>query len=116
LGYAAENEANFIGFLACIHNKDLFYQYAGYAFALRYCLQEMSRRDIDCYKNTVKSIHPGILKNFQETSEFWKAYNNPLEPLIKNFYNNFLKANNQEKGIESYSYFLALLVDYLHNK
>lgn len=116
LGYAAENEANFIGFLACIHNKDLFYQYAGYTFALRYCLQEMSRRDIDCYKNTVKSIHPGILKKFQETSEFWNDYNNPLEPLIKRFYNNFLKANNQEKGIKSYSYVVALLVNYLHTK
>jgi len=114
LGYAAENEANFIGFLACIYNEDLYYQYAGYAFALRYCLQELRQRDIDYYKNTVGSIHPGILRNFQETSEFWKAYNNPLEPLIKRFYSNFLKANNQEKGIESYSYVVALLVDYLH--
>ena len=42
LGYAAENEANFIGFLACIYNKDLYYQYTGYSFALRYCLQEFT--------------------------------------------------------------------------
>ena len=113
LGYAAENEANFIGFLACIHNNDLYYKYAGYAFALRYCLIELSRRDIDCYNNTVGLIHPGILKKFKETSEFWKAYNNPLEPLIKRVYSSFLIANNQEKGIESYNYYVALLVGYL---
>ena len=32
LGYAAENEANFIGFLACIYNKDLYYQYTRESF------------------------------------------------------------------------------------
>jgi hypothetical protein len=114
LGYAAENEANFIGFLACIHNKDLYYQYAGYAFALRYCLFELQQRDKEQYDEVLNSINPGILINYQETSDFWKSYNNPLEPLIKRFYSNFLKANNQEKGIESYSYVVALLVDYLN--
>jgi hypothetical protein len=113
LGYAAENEANFIGFLACIYNKDLYYQYTGYSFALRYCLQELSRRDINYYKNTLRLINPGILKNFKENSMFWKSYNNPIEPVIKGLYNNFLKANNQEKGIESYSYVVAMLVNYL---
>jgi hypothetical protein len=116
LGYAAENEANFIGFLACIHNKDLYYKYTGYSFALRYCLQELSRRDIDYYKNIVSSINPGILINFQETTKFWKSYNNPLEPVIKDVYNNFLKANNQEKGIESYGYVVAMIVNYLQIK
>lgn len=115
LGYAAENEANFIGFLACIHTDNPYYTYAGYAFALRYCLQELQRRDSKSYTKVLNKLHPGILKDFQESSEFWKAYNTPLEPLFKSLYNNFLKANNQEKGIESYSYVVALLVDYLQN-
>jgi len=36
-----------------------------------------------------------------------------LEPIFKVFYSHFLKANNQTKGIESYNYVVALLVDYL---
>ena len=79
-------------------------------------LQELSRRDIDYYKNIVGSINPGILINFQETTKFWKSYNNPLEPVIKGVYNNFLKANNQEKGIESYGYVVAMIVNYLQIK
>ena len=114
LGYAAENEANFIGFLACIHTDNPYFNYAGYAFALRYCLQELRRRDNEAYTELLNALHPGILKDFRESSKFWKAYNNPLEPLIKRIYSHFLKANNQEKGIESYSYVVALLVDYLH--
>ena len=114
LGYAAENEANFIGFLACIHTDNPYFNYAGYAFALRYCLQELRRRDNEAYTELLNALHPGILKDFRESSKFWKAYNNPLEPLIKRIYSRFLKANNQEKGIESYSYVVALLVDYFH--
>ena len=115
LGYAAENEANFIGFLACIHNEDLYFNYAGYKFALRYCLRELSKRDFDANESTLCTINPGVLEDYQEAFEFWSAYNNPLEPLFKAFYSHFLKANNQAKGIESYSYVVALLVDYLED-
>ena len=113
LGYAAENEANFIGFLASIHSKDLYFKYSGNKFALRYCLRELSKRDSDANASTLCTINPGVLEDFQETFEFWSAYNNPLEPLFKAFYNHFLKVNNQDKGLESYSYVVALLVDYL---
>ena len=115
LGYAAENEANFIGFLASIHNKDLYFNYAGYKFALGYCLRELSKRNPDVYASTLCAINPGILEDYQEAFEFWSTYNNPLEPIFKGFYSRFLKANNQAKGIESYSYVVALLVDYLED-
>ena len=36
IGYAAENEANFIATLAALHNEDPYIQYTGYVFALRY--------------------------------------------------------------------------------
>jgi len=115
LGYAAENEANFIGFLASTHNQDPYFNYAGYKFALRYCLRELSKRDIDAYESTLCTINSGVLEDFQEEFEFWSAHHNPLEPIFKGFYSHFLKANNQAKGIESYSYVVALLVDYLQD-
>ncbi|HLV63061.1 DUF3810 family protein, partial [Galbibacter sp.] len=34
------------------------------------------------------------------------------EPYFKKTFNSFLKANNQKKGIKSYSYVVALLVNY----
>jgi hypothetical protein len=116
LGYAAENETNFIGCLAAIHNDDIYYQYSGYIFALRHCLNELFRRDKFQYEELLNSINKGILANYQETYDFWMAYQNPLEPLFKNVFDSFLKANNQEKGIESYSYTVALLVNFFKDK
>ncbi len=116
LGYAAENEANFIGFLAATHHDDPYFKYCGYSFGLRFCLNEIYRRDECLYEDLVADINKGILKDFKEGRDFWQAHENPLEPLFKVFYGNFLKANNQSKGIESYSYVVALLVNYLEIK
>jgi hypothetical protein len=116
LGFAAENEANFIGSLAAIHNKDIYFQYSGYTFALRYCLAELFKRDPEIYERILPIINKGIIKNYQEVQAFWMAYENPLEPLFEKTFDSFLKANNQSAGMKSYSYVVALLVNYYEDK
>ena len=113
LGYAKENEANFIGGLAAINHQDIYFNYSGYTFLLKHCLIELYKRDHDLYLEISKTVNKGILKNYQEVQLFWDSYQNPAEPLFKTFYSRFLKANNQEKGMESYSYVVALIVNYL---
>ena len=115
LGYAAENEANFIGCLAAINHDNKYFNYSGYTFGLRHCLNEIYRRDEALYEQLVATVNPGILKNYKEVRDFWEAHQNPLEPFFKKFWNGFLKANNQDKGMESYSYVVALLVNYFEN-
>ena len=115
IGYAAENESNFIGGLAAINNEDIYFKYSGYIFALRHCLNELFRRDEGCYEELVETVNKGILKNYQESYDFWMSYQNPLEPLFKSIFNSLLKANNQEKGIESYNYAVALFVNYFND-
>ena len=116
LGYAAENETSFIGYLATINNPDIYFRYSGYVSVLRQCLNEVYRRDKVSYEILKVKINKGILLNYQESYEFSKAYENPLEPVFELFYGNFLKANNQDKGMESYSYVVALLVNYYKDK
>jgi hypothetical protein len=112
LGYAAENEANFIGAMAAIHHDDIYFKYSGYTFALRHCLFEIYKRDPERYELLVSKVNKGVLKNYKDVQAFWNSYQNPAEPLFKFTYNNFLKANNQANGMDSYSYVVALLVNY----
>lgn len=116
LGYAAENEANFIGCLAAIHHESIYFRYCGYTFGLRYCLNEIYRRDETLYEDIVKTLNKGILKNYKEVRKFWEAHENPMEPIFKLFYSNYLKANQQSKGMKSYSYVVALLVNYINSE
>jgi hypothetical protein len=116
LGYAAENEANFIGCLASINHPNAYFNYSGYTFALRHCLYEIYKRNPDLYMEVACTINPGIYANYKEVSDFWDSHKNSSEPVFKETYSTFLKANNQSKGIESYSYVVALYVNYFITK
>ncbi len=113
LGFAKENEANFIGAMTCMNSDDPYFKYSGYTFALRYCIHQLHKRDEQKGMCALEKIRPGILANYQEITDFWEAHENPLEPIFKTFYDEFLKVNNQEDGLKSYSYVVALLVNYL---
>lgn len=116
MGYASESECNFIGFLASAKNKNLYFQYSAYSFALRYCLGNWKMRNELIYNQLKSTIHPGILENYKESEAFWKAYKTPIETGFHLFYDTFLKWNQQKDGMEGYSKFVNLMVNYYQNK
>ncbi|WP_373059095.1 DUF3810 domain-containing protein [Zunongwangia sp. H14] len=115
LGFAKENEANFIACLATMNHPDPYFRYSGFTFALSYCLNELYNRDSMRAEKIMESIHPGILANYREVQEFWMAHQNPFEPMFQMLYNHYLIANNQAEGMKSYSYVVALLVNYFED-
>ncbi|WP_413998878.1 DUF3810 domain-containing protein [Flavobacterium sp. W1B] len=112
MGFASESECNFIGFLASVKNDNLYFKYSGYSIALRYCLGNWQARDEKVLKQLLKTINPGILKNYKESQDFWNEYESPIETGFHIFYDNFLKINQQKDGMESYSKFVNLMVNY----
>nr|WP_299341649.1 DUF3810 domain-containing protein [Allomuricauda sp.] len=112
LGYSAEDDTNFIGFLVSSVNDDPYFKYAAYSHALGYCLSDLARRDRERFEEMVKGLNQGVRENFNEISRFWDKYENPLEPVFKAIFNTFLKANNQEEGIQSYNSVVGLLIGY----
>ena len=112
IGYAAENEANFVGFLAANYNENSYFKYASYRMAFGYCFSEIKKRDNDLSKKLLTTLHSGIIKDFRNSSLFWKSYKNPFEPIIKKGYNAYLKANKQDKCVASYNYVVDLLISY----
>lgn len=112
LGFAKENEANFIAIIAGMNHEDLYFQYSASIFALRYCINDLYRRDRERYENIRPLIKDGIFRNYQELRDFWKQYEGVIEDVSQVTYNAYLKANNQPGGMETYSYVVALLVNY----
>ncbi|MEO8517387.1 MAG: DUF3810 domain-containing protein [Flavobacterium sp.] len=116
MGFASESEANFIGFLAVTKNDDLYFKYSGYSNALRYCLANWQIRDEEIFKRLLKTINPGVLKNYQESEDFWESHQTFIDTGFKIFYDNFLKLNQQKDGLDSYSKFVDLMVNYYGNR
>jgi hypothetical protein len=116
IGFASESECNFIGFLAGIKNEDLYFQYAAYTNALRYCMANIGNKDLAEFKILKAKINPGILANYKESDFFWKQYDTFIDKGFHVFYDQFLKFNQQKEGVESYSKFVDLMVNYYKNK
>lgn len=112
IGFAAENEANFIAILSTLKNDDMYFQYAGSIFSLRYLLNEIGKQNREDFQKLKEEIAPGIFKNYKESTDFWNSYDNPFDKIFLTFFDQFLKASNQSKGVQSYSYVVALLVNY----
>jgi hypothetical protein len=112
IGFAAENEANFVGYLAALSNNDIYFKYAAYRMAFGYLISELRKHDKEIFKEVILATNKGVLKDFRESSAFWDQYKNPIEPFIKKGYNTYLKANKQTKGIQSYNYVVDLIISF----
>lgn len=109
-GYAAENEANFVGFLHCYQHPALDIQYAAALFGFRYSYNELYKANPTVAREILCGLYPGILENFKASSAFWQKHKNPLEPLFKKSYDQYLKINHQRLGIQSYNAVVSLLI------
>jgi len=112
LGYARENEANFVGFIACRYYDNPVFRYSVYYDMYNYAVGEVFRRDTVLGKSFQDSLHPQVIKDQQEFRNFYRKYRNPIEPVIMWGYGQFLKANNQPAGKRSYNEVVAWLIAY----
>ncbi len=110
LGFAPENEACFLGYLASTRHPDPYFQYSGYIDALRYCLIEIRKYDKNLYKEYMHQLHRGIMKNFSEARQFSEKYKFPID--FSQGYDIYLKMNKQASGIHSYNEVVHLLIAY----
>ncbi|MGV3696886.1 DUF3810 domain-containing protein [Flavobacterium sp.] len=116
IGFASESECNFIGFLACVKNDNEYFKYAAYSSALRYCMENVYMKDEAKFKEFKALISPGVLKNYKESELFWQQYDTFIDKGFHAFYDQFLKANQQKDGLESYSKFVDLLINYYQRR
>ena len=110
IGYASENEANYIGIISNQISKNIEINYSGSLLALQYLMRELYLNDKILYNDIIKKINKGVLKNIDEKAEFSNKYKNPFEPYVKKAYDLYLKKNNQSFGIKSYGLVVNLLI------
>ena len=58
------------------------------------------------------ALNIGVLKDMEQSQNFWRKHQNWSEKYFKIFYDSFLKANKQREGIKSYHKMVSLLINY----
>ena len=110
-GYAAEEEANYIGIQVSVVAEDPILAYAGNLLAFRYLINSLYRADKATAEKLINQLPKGTRLHMVEMREFWQKYQNPFEQVFEKSYDQYLKANQQQAGIKSYSLVVGLLVD-----
>jgi hypothetical protein len=112
LGYAKENEANFVGYIACRNYPNNTYRYSMYIDMYLYAITELGRQDSLLAKEYNEQLHTQPRKDIEEYKKFLRSYRNPIEPIISRIYDGYLQANNQPEGKRSYNQVVAFLIAY----
>ena len=112
LGYAKENEANFVAFLSSKQSHDPQFLYSLYYELYAYAVREVYSRDTTLAIGFKKSLHPQVLRDNEILIAYFIRTKNPIEPIISRFYDQYLKWNNQKNGVETYNEVVALLIAY----
>jgi hypothetical protein len=113
LGYANESEANFVAYLAAVQSPDTLFHYSTYFDLFIYANSELSLKDSAAAKNNYKKLNPLVKKDIEELRDYWEKSDNAIEPLIRSFYDKYLKANQQSEGVKSYNDVTGWLIAYL---
>jgi len=113
LGYAKENEANFVGFLAASRSNDPAFRYSVYFDLFLYAVREVAVRDSALIRSYRDSLGPGVREDLRELQRFNRKYANPMEPVIWGLYGKYLRANRQPHGITTYTEVTAWLIAYI---
>ncbi|MBQ6786720.1 MAG: DUF3810 domain-containing protein [Lachnospiraceae bacterium] len=121
-GFIYEDDANFIGFLACIESDDVFLQYCGYLSVLNYVNNDFYK-SIDNNKNVYKK-HVRISDLVAEDNIFlskedWEVVEKKavvktatVKKVSNTLMETTLKLNGVEEGMQQYDKVVNLLLDY----
>lgn len=121
-GFINEDDANMIGYLACVQSDDLFLQYCGYLSVLSYVnndFYESIHKDKEIYQSHVGISDVVARDNIFLTKEAWQSVEEKAvvkTETVKKASNTFtetvLVMNGVEEGMQQYNEVVALLLAY----
>ena len=105
-----EDEANFIGYLACKDAADPLTRYSGYSLAYDYSIGALSRVDRERAAGIADTLSETVKADRRARSEYLKRFEGPVAEASNAANNAYLKANQQQDGTRSYGRMVDLLL------
>ncbi len=112
LGTAKEDEANFVGYLACLHSDDPSIRYSGIMLALIHAGNQLNDADSMAFTLLRATYSDAMLRDLSAYNAYWDKYEGKVEESIDKLNDNYLKHNQQSDGVKSYGMMVDLLLAY----
>lgn len=112
-GFMRENEANFLGYLACMESDRNDFKYSGTLMAFGYCFSALYNEDEDLAKSLRQKLDSGVIEDVLYEDEYWAPYRNTVVADVSGtVYEEYLQSNNQQSGLKSYGEMVDLMLAY----
>ncbi len=109
-GYMREDEANFIGYLACIGSERQCFQYSGYLTGWVYAANALAGQDMETYRELYQSLLSQAQEDLRANNEFWNRYEGKVAEVSNQMNDVYLKINDQEEGVRTYGRMVDLML------
>lgn len=109
-GFMREDEANFIGYLACLGSEDADYRYSGYLLGWIYAGNALAKEDYEEYARLYGLLGEEIKRDLEANSSFWDRYEGKAAEAADHINDAYLKANGQSEGILTYGRVVDLMI------
>ena len=113
LGFAREQEANFIGFLICKNSNNSELKYSAYLYATKSLVNALRNTNPEFAAQATLFLSKEV-KSDLKNEQLFKEKNDSFITEIFYFTNDIFLKSNQQEGSVTYSYFIDLLV--LHER
>ena len=111
-GFMREDEANFIGYLACVNSGNQAFRYSGYLTGWVYAGNALARVDRDRYMELTELLSDQMRSDLAENNAYWQQYEGRIAEVSTQMNDTYLKMNDQEDGVQSYGRFVDLMLEY----
>lgn len=111
-GFMREDEANFIGYLACINSKEEFFQYSGYLMGWVHAGNALAAQDRERFMELRNQLTPQAIEDLQANNAYWDQYEGKVAEVANQINDTYLKLNDQTDGVKSYGRVVDLMLAY----
>ena len=113
---AAEDDANFCAYLACMASGSDDFCYSGAFGAYVYCHNALSRVDKTAASQIWSTLSDGVVTDLRAANEHYAQYEGKVQDAAQKVNDTYLKALSEESGVQSYGEAADLLIAwYLEN-
>ncbi len=109
-GFAREDEAGFIAFLAGLAHPNADFAYSVLLDATIRCLNALYSADQDVYKATATLLDDAVWRDISAGNAYWKQFEGPVQEASTQVNNAYLQANLQQDGVRSYGRMIDLVL------
>ncbi len=111
-GFMREDEANFIGYLACIGSRHPAFRYSGYLTGWVYAGNALAKADFESFMELRSFLDDRAIQDMEENNAFWDRYEGEIAEAANHVNDTYLKINQQEDGVKSYGRMVDLMLAY----